>query len=131
MSVRSFDLERTPELVLGPFVHTQSHLRQTHLVLDARRSIIYAQRYLRQTQLVLDALRLLFRRKASRSGTAPQEIEVGAYICTPPTVSCTLVLGLLDRVKHSDTRVRPVWSWTHILNQCKARLASSTLHRIS
>jgi len=76
----------------------------------------------------MSTLRLLLGCKASSSGTALQEIEVGASIYTPSTVSCiqdcgvailsvslplnlALVLGLLDRIKHSDICIRPDWSW--------------------
>src|SRR6266850_423298 len=88
-------------------------------------------------------LRLLLGRKASSSGTALQDIVGGVYICTHPPVSCTrdcgvalfvallplnlaLVLGPLDRVKHSDICVRPDWSWN--TSRISVRPARPRLH---
>ena len=72
-----------------------------------------------------------------------QDIVVGVYICTLPPVSCiqdcgvailfvslplnlALVLGPLDPVKHSDTCVRPDWSWN--ISQISVRPAWPHLH---
>src|SRR6267142_6222674 len=69
---------------------------------------------------------LLLRHKVSCPGTVLQEIEVGACICTPPTVSRTPVLGPFDRVKHSDICVRPDRSWN--APQTSVRPAWPRLH---
>src|SRR6266850_2649328 len=79
----------------------------------------------------------------SSSATALQDIVGGVYICTHPPVSCirdcgvailsvllplnlALVLGPLDRVKHSDICVGPNRSWN--APQISVRPAWPRLH---